>query len=150
MLFANAPGPRRSFPARVQHQGDVIVSGCVGRIQFERFSQMHKSFIQSSLLCQHEAKIVVCLAVLWSDLQRLPPIGHGGVILTLAGQLHRAAEQPIKIGGRHFDLHQIARRDVHEFGDVHRPVGGRSVLDPDRRAVSALLVQVRQEHLRIG
>ena len=40
-------------------------------------------------------------------------------------------------------------RHVDELGNIHRAIGGRRVLDQNRRRVVALLVDVRQKHLRI-
>lgn len=77
------------------------------------------------------------------------PLGDGGLTLALLRQLEGEVVEAVELGGWRVDMVEAALRDVGELRNVHRSVGGGGVLDQDGRTVVAVLVDVREEHLRI-
>ena len=77
--------------------------------------------------------------------------GMRRLVLALVHRLRGDVDEPVVLGRpARRSAEQAVRRDVHELGDVHRAVGRRAFSIRIGRPVVALLVDVRQEHLRVG
>lgn len=69
--------------------------------------------------------------------------------MTLLGQVGCDVYLLVKIHRRRIDVFDSAGFHVHELGYVHCAIRGRRVFNEDCRRVIAVLVNVRQKHLRV-
>ena len=104
------------------------------------------SFVQAALPGKRDGEIVIGTGIAGVERESALPLRDDGLGRAFLRELPGAIESPVKLDSRDRDLLKFPGRYIHELGNVHCPVGGRCVLDLDRRAVVAVLVNMSEIH----
>lgn len=143
--------PRLAPPLPV-HQEQAQIAAGVGRgfVRAQGGAQVRLRLVEPSRAQQQPAKVVVRPGVIRLQAERLTPDADRSVRVALLAEFVGEVVQAVELRRRRVDPLQPAFGDVHELGNVDSPVGLGRVLDQHGGTVVALLVDVREKHLRVG